>query len=64
MGLKSAHSQEFNFQESGEVDRLPIFKKGRALLKTVFMLHGQAFGYAHVFVVIVLACLFPSGKLL
>ena len=51
MDLKSAHSQESDFQESGEVDRFlkwaPIFKRDRALWKMVFVLHGQAFGYAH-----------------
>ena len=34
--LESAHFQESDFQESGEVDRF---------LKTVFVLHGQAFVY-------------------
>ena len=47
MGLKSAHFQEYDFRESDEVDRfLKIgthFKRDRALLKTVFVLHGQAF---------------------
>ena len=42
MGLKSAHSQVYDFQESSEVDRflngLGIFKRDRALLKTVFAL--------------------------
>ena len=51
MDLKLAHSQESDFQESGEVDRFlkitPIFKRDRALWKMVFVLHGQAFGYAH-----------------
>ena len=55
MDLKSAHSQESGFQESGEVDRflkmgtkwVPIFKRDRALWKMAFVLHGQAFfGYA------------------
>ena len=53
MDLKSAHSQESDFQESGEVDRFlkmgtqaPIFKRDRALSKMVFELYGQAFGYA------------------
>ena len=51
MDLKSAHSQESDFQESGEVDRFlkmgTHFKRDRALWKMVFVLHGQAFGYAH-----------------
>lgn len=50
MDLKSAHSQEFDFQESGEVDRFlkmsTHFHKRSALWKIVFVLHGQAFGYA------------------
>ena len=53
MDLKSAHSQESDFQESGEVDKFlkigtPIFKRDRAFLKMVFVLHGQAFGYVFV----------------
>ena len=57
MDLKLAHSQEsVFFKESGEVDRFlkmgtyfkwaPIIKRDRALLITVFVLNGQAFGYA------------------
>ena len=47
MGLKSAHSQESDFQESGD----------RALLKTVFVLQGHAFGYtqAYLWLVILIA---------
>ena len=60
MGLKSAHSQESDFQESCEVDRFlkmgTHFQGDRALLKTVFVLHGQAFGYAQRIVAIDTCC--------
>ena len=51
MDSKSAHSQESDFQESGEVDRFlrmgtHFLKRDQALWKMVFVLHGQAFGYA------------------
>ena len=48
MDLKSAHSQESDFQESGEVDRFlkmgTIFKRDRALWKMVFFFNMRAPG--------------------
>ena len=50
MGWKSTHFQESDFQQSDEVDRFlkmgTHFQEDRSLLKTVFVLHGQAFVYA------------------
>ena len=59
MGLKSAHSQESDFQESGEVDRFlkmgTHFQERSGSLENGFVLHGQAFGYAQrIFVAILL----------
>ena len=51
MGLKSAHFQEYDFQESGVGDRFlkmgtHFQERSGSLEKMVFVLHGQAFGYA------------------
>ena len=44
MSLKPAHFQKSDFQQSDEADR--FLEMELALLKTVFVLHGQAFVYA------------------
>ena len=50
MDFKSAHSQESDFQESSEVIRFlkmgTHFHERSSSLETVFVLHGQAFGFA------------------
>ena len=50
MDLKSAYSQESDFQESGEVDRFlkmgTHFQERSDSLENGLVLHGQAFGYA------------------
>ena len=49
MDLKSAHSQEFYFQEPGEVDRFfkmgTHFQERSGSLENGLVLHGQASGY-------------------
>ena len=50
MDLKSAHSQESDFQESGEVDRFlkmgTHFQERSGSLENGLCIHGQAFSYA------------------
>ena len=49
MDLKSVHSRESDFQESSEVDGfLKMGARFQESLKTVFVLRGQAFGYAQI----------------